>query len=555
MGKGLDRLLTRLIAQRNLPLDDIDKYLDGEYASISHPYALNGIKEAAELFASIVKKRGNVAVFGDYDCDGIFSSAMVKELCRTLQVPCKSFIPSRLEHGYGLNPTSLDAFILWMDNEIPDLLIVVDCGINSKEQIKLLKDYGIKHIIVIDHHVPEEKSFPEDADVVVNWHLTDQEELCACGEVYQFIRGVACLTKKVDPLHFIAYAAIGTIADVSPMNRNNRIIVKNGLKPYALSQVLSPGLNAVLEISKVEVREDLSQEDVAFRVAPRLNASGRIFKADIAYGLLVEQEDTVATKIAEHINSLNTQRKSLQRKIEADAIKQAEEELKNHPHGILIVGEEWHIGVVGIVASKVAEHFNLPSIVMAHYKDKVKGSGRSVANIDMKSILDECSEVFEGYGGHAMAVGATLKKDKVAKAKDLFNEACKKYCDTHKVESAPHYYDARLRPSSVSMKMAKTLKEKLYPYCDQTNPEPVFKMDNARIFNVRSFEGKGWAFVIFEVEQNGEKCELPFKFFSQAFGGEIENVTADIYFKFPQKYTPNKYGGFEVNVVDVVMKG
>lgn len=543
-------MLARLLAQRDIDEKDAESFIASEYQNLSHPHELHDVEKASRIFCDVALDKGTVAIIGDYDCDGIVSSTMLKELCNVFELKCNVFLPSRLEHGYGLNEKTIAAFSESID-VVPDLLIVTDCGMNSRKEIEQLRDMGIGKIIIIDHHTGEEGSIATNADALVTWHLSDGfNEMCACGEVFQFIRGIRWITKRVDPIEFLTYAAIGTVADVSPVIGDNRIIVRNGLTEYAINHVLGAGLNALLKQSKIHPTA-LTQEDVGFRIAPRINAVGRMYHPDIVHGLLVERDVQSAEKLADYIISYNTERKQVQSKIEEEARDIVDSE--QFSHGILVYGKDWHIGVVGIVAARLADTYDKPALVIG-YRDGIwKGSGRTAHGINLKEILDLCPELFEGYGGHAGAVGVTLKDDCLSKAPRIFNEACKQYLKGHPLGDNPdNLFDATLKLKAVTPDVCKTILQ-LYPFCNANNPEPLFQLKDVNVVEANFIEKDTWRLLKFYVEKDGVKIPHYFKTFAPPCGAEIEGRKANVIFSFPQKTKDpaNRFFGFELNVVDI----
>lgn len=553
LGKG--RLLSRLLAERDLDPIAIDDFLNPDYKGLSHPYALNDMEKATRLFCEVAKCNGKVACIGDYDCDGIISSVMIKELCTVFGIDCSVFLPSRMDHGYGLNKLTLEAFFKKI-NDVPDLLFVVDCGTNSKDEIEEMYKRGVKHVIVIDHHLPSDK-IATNATALISWHLSKESncrEMCSCGETFQFIRGVRWLTKKINPIEFLTYAAIGTIADVSPIIGDNRIIVKNGLTDYALNHVIASGLKALMKQCKIYTNS-LTQQDVSFKLAPKINAVGRIYYPDIVYGMMIERDPEIAKNTADYVIGYNEERKKIQKDIEDEAISMAESQ-KNE-NGILVYNEKWHIGVVGIVASRLVELFGKPSIVVGKNGDLWKGSGRSIKGINIKEILDVCPEIFEAYGGHSGAVGVTLKDKTVVKANKVFDKACKKYYLQKSIpQSNTTYYDAKIDIPLIVPETSLMLRNNLYPYCNENNSEPIFMIPQATIIDVNIIEKEFWRLVTFYVERNGKKCPHPFKFFTKKFGTEIEGMTADVYFTFPQhdNFEATRFSQFELYANDIFCK-
>ena len=546
---GTHKMLARLLAQRDFN-QSVNEFLSADYQGLSHPHLLHDVEKAARIFCDNALDKGRVAVIGDYDCDGIVSATMIKELCNIFDVECKVFLPSRLEHGYGLNEKTIATFSERME-KVPDLLIITDCGMNSRKEVSILRELGVGKIIVIDHHTGDEGNIATNADALITWHLSEGfNEMCACGEVFQFIRGIRWITKRVNPIEFLTYAAIGTVADVSPVVGDNRIIVKNGLSEYAINHVLGSGLNALLKQSKIHPAS-LTQEDIAFRIAPRINAVGRMYHPDIVHGLLIERDIHMAEKMADYITTYNAERKEVQSKIEAEAKKIVNSE--QFTHGILVYGKDWHIGVVGIVAARLAELYNIPAVVVGYHNGIWKGSGRTAQGLNLKDILDTCPELFEGYGGHAGACGVKLKDDSLNTAPERFNKACQAYMQKHHGEKKPDkYFDAVLKPKAITKAIGNTILQ-LYPYCNEHNPEPLFKLKEVNIVDSSFIEKDTWRLLKFSVEKEGYRVPYAFKTFSPPCGSEIEGRKADIIFSFPQKTKDplNSYFAYELSVVDI----
>jgi len=553
--QGVSKLIARLLSQRSIKPSDFTKFSSSDYNDLTDPHTLNGVKEAADIFCNIVKKQGTVGVVGDFDVDGICSAVMLQELCNVFKLKCNVFLPSRFEHGYGLNEKSL-VTIKERFKLTPDLLFITDCGGSNDKEIKELKEWSpnIK-IIVIDHHIPETDKLSKSADVLINWHLQDNyEETCAGGEVFQFIRGIRWLTKKVDPIEFLSYAALCIVADVSPIMGNNRIIVKNGLGEYALKHVTAAGLNALLRNSGLQ-GETINQEDVSFKIAPRINAVGRLLKPDIVHKLLIEQDPNVSDVMAQKLNEHNEERKRIQKRIAKEAEAMVRDNIDKFKYGILVHNPSWQIGLVGLIASKLSETFCKPTLVFGGHEDIIKGSGRSFATVNLKEILDSCSDLFVNYGGHSMAAGAVLKPEMLDGANEVFNRACQEYYDKHGYPEKFRYYDVDIATKHVTVEVAKMLLDNMYPYCAQSNPEPVFLLRDATIVECELRQKETWRMLIFYAAQDGKKTELQFRMFNDTIGTEINGTgNFDIFFTFPQSVTKTKYGYPSCSVVDFVRK-
>lgn len=555
IGQGKNKLLARLFSQRNIDPDTIDSFVSSEYKDLSDPYSINDMKKAVNIFMEVVRNNGKIATSGDYDVDGIVSSVMIKELCNVLNIECSSFIPDRLSHGYGLNERSVKAIIDKQKHKC-ELLIVLDSGTNSKKEIDELRKYFDK-IIILDHHLPDKERMATNADALVTWHLGGSE-MCTGGIVYQFIRAIHQKNKKVNPIEFLTFSALTTIADVSPIIGDNRIIVKNGLTSYAINHIVPSGLLALMRQARI-MEPSLNQGDIAFKIAPRINAVGRMGDAKEVFDLLTERDTEMASKVAEYVAGFNDDRKEKQKMIEAGAIACTECDIAKFSHAILVKSKTWHVGIVGIVASRITEEFGKPAIVVGYSEElgTWKGSGRTYNGINLKEVLDMCPEIFSSYGGHAGAVGVTLKEDCLDRAGEVFNAACKRYCEKNDIKNNQYrYYDAKLSTKLITEDVSKMIHNSLYPYCEENNSEPIFLLPDVIIVDPAIKNGETWRLLSFYV-QGDIKVKAPFKMFSPKYKTEeIDGKRADIYFQFPQvkEIDNSRFSQFELMAVDIVLK-
>ena len=545
-------LLNRLLSQRNMDENKIKSFVSANYESLSSPYALNDMGKAVDIFVNAINDKREIAIFGDYDCDGVVSCVMLHELCLGLGNNCNVFLPSRLEHGYGLNKKSVEAF----KNKIkkpPYLLIIADCGSNNYNEIEEFKKYGVEKIIIIDHHIVQD-SKSTNSDALINWRLSNYNEMCACGQIYQFIRAISEKFPKVNPLEFLTYAAIGTVGDVSPLDGDNRIIVRNGLLGSSRKHIVSDGLNALLEKLYLNT-ENLTQEQVSFQIVPQINATGRLELPNPSFRLLIENDQNLAELMAEELIKLNDERKKIQKKIEKEAIELVRKDHDKYKHAIFIAKEDWHVGVVGIIASKLTETFNRPAIVVGKNDKMWKGSGRSVSRVNIKAILDTLpTDTFQAYGGHEGAVGVTIgEKEPCESVNTALNLACERYYALNDSPSKTKYYDAELRVTSINKSTAKILYDNLYPY-GVNNPEPVFLVSNVEVVDteLKEFKAKEWRVLTFKVKKDNRTSELKFKIFNPEYGGEISGQRVNIYFSLPQNLERTKFGEPDILVKDIL---
>ena len=545
---GMHRMTARLLSQRDINTEKCSDFVSGQYKNLSHPYKLHDVEKSVKIFLDVAKNKGKISIIGDYDADGIISSTMLKELCNNFNLECEVFLPSRLEHGYGLNEKTIKTF-LDKTNTIPDLLIVTDCGSNNYKEIEMLKKSGVSKIIIIDHHTIDKSLLSTNADGLISWHLTEGfNEMCACGQVFHFIRGIRWMTKKVSPIEFLTYAAIGTISDVSPLIGDNRIVVRNGLTEYAINHIIGVGFNSLLNHSKIHPSA-LTQSDVSFKIAPRINAVGRLSDPNIVHQFLIERDVGQANGLAEFICDYNDKRKQIQEEIEKKIDKKINNEMS---HGILVYDESFHIGVVGIVASRIVDRYKKPVIVIGFHNGEWKGSGRSIGGIDIKQLADDCSHIFSKYGGHQSAIGVTLNNDYLKNAHKIFNSVCEKHIESIG-DNVDKQFDAVINPKSISIEIANVILRDIYPYTSDLNEEPIFKLNNVLVSDTNFIEKDNWSLIKFRANRKDYQIPYDFQLFSPPFGSEIDGRTVNLIFKFPQKINDpiNQYYQFHLELIDV----
>jgi single-stranded-DNA-specific exonuclease len=397
---GYTPLISRLLSQRGVTADKARAFLDASPAYLSPVSSLHGIRKATTIMLKGSLVGESVAVIGDYDVDGVLSTAMMKSICDDLHMPFRAFLPSRFDHGYGLNNRTVTSFLEQCGSTLPDILVTCDCGTSSEKWVKHLKQAGIGKILVIDHHIVEEQSLSLSADAVVNWRLGGSE-MCAAGHVFFLARALKEAAAEVNVDALAAYAAVATIADVTPIKGDNRIIVRNGLKMFQDST--SVGLSMLAAKCELDHR-NISQEDVSFKIAPRINAPGRMSHCNLSYDLVTETDYATAMEKANEIESINMNRRAVQQKIEEDCVGMIGEGFTGN--GILVMDKAWHTGVIGIVAAGIARRYGVPCILMGEMNGEIKGSGRSIPGVNIKAIMDRCCHMFEGYGGHEAAAGS-----------------------------------------------------------------------------------------------------------------------------------------------------
>ncbi|EXX88803.1 hypothetical protein BG52_01315, partial [Paenibacillus darwinianus] len=410
---GLAPLTARLLARRGiLDAEAAGRYLNGGPELLHDPFLLKDMGAAVDRIRQAAERDELIRIYGDYDADGVSSTAFVIRLLASLGCRSDYYIPHRTLEGYGLNEQAIDAAA----QAGVKLLLTVDNGISAVDQIAYARSLGID-TVVTDHHEPPVR-LPE-AVAVVNPKRTD------CPYPFKGLAGVGVAFKLGHallgrpPLEWAELAALGTIADLMPLRDENRILVRVGLD--RLRRTDNPGFLALAQVGGMELSA-VTAETIAFGMAPRVNAGGRLSRADIAVRLLTTGDPAEALRQAETLDALNRERQTL---VEA-MVKQAEavwaakcasaaESGMPEPEVIVVAGEGWNVGVVGIVASKLVERYYKPAFVLGIDAEKgtAKGSARSIEGFDLHAALTACEQLLDHYGGHQAAAGLTLNRDRL----------------------------------------------------------------------------------------------------------------------------------------------
>jgi len=399
---NITKLTSELLLNKEFEnTEEIEDYLSPEFTIKSNPKNILNIKGAAELFKEHIDSKNMIAIYGDYDADGVTSTAQLLRFLRDKNPNNKYFIPHREEEGYGLNKKILKKII----NQGTKLLITVDCGITNNDEIAYVKENGVD-VIVIDHH-NKDKELPK-ADYIINPKIFDENSyfanLCGSGLTFKFIEYMISKYYSNDKINqYIQLSAIGTIADIVKLRGENRIIVRKGLK-LINSQPIT-GINSIIKsLNKLTI----DSGDISFKIAPMINSSGRMDHANNAVELMITKDEKKANMLASQLKDFNESRKD----VEKDILKYAGEYIKKYceEDKILVVkGENWHEGVIGIVSSKITEKLNKPSIVFTNNHEGLKASGRSIEGINLYEELKEYKKYFDKFGGHSQAVGLSMK--------------------------------------------------------------------------------------------------------------------------------------------------
>ena len=411
----LDPVVARLLCLRGLgDPDAATRFLNPSLDHLHDPFQLADMPKAVDRLLGAVERQERIAVHGDYDADGVIATVILRRALELLGGDVVHFIPHRIRDGYGLLPEAVDRLHTQQDVRV---IVSVDCGIRADAAARRARDLGVD-LIITDHHEPD-LTLP-DALAVINPKRHDctypDKDLSGAGVALKLVQALCARTGRQRWLPaFIKMAALGTLADVVPLRGENRVIAKLGLE--RLSQgPHTVGLRALLEASGL-TGKPIDSFHVGFVLAPRINAAGRMSTPDLATRLLLAVDEGMADEarlLAEQLNAENTER----RREEAEILVQARRAVETDPdvgaHGLLVVsGDGWHRGVIGIVASKLVDAFHRPAIVLAIEGDVAYGSGRSIPGFDLLAALERCRDLFTRFGGHRQAAGLTLEASRL----------------------------------------------------------------------------------------------------------------------------------------------
>ena len=477
---NINNLLAITLVNRGIVDDeDLKIFLNPTRKDFHDPFLLPDMDKAVDRIIRSIENKEKVIIYGDYDVDGITSITVLKKFLEERGIDVKEHIPNRLEEGYGLNIESIKKIA----EEKFTLMITVDCGISGLEEVKYAKELGIETIIT-DHHEPLEE-LPEAIAIVDAKIKTSKypfRGLAGVGVVFKLIQaiGIKLGLEEKEYLKFLDLVCVGTISDIVPLVDENRVIAKLGLKLVEITK--NPGLAALL---KAAGYKNIDSNSVSFGIAPRINACGRMGYQDEALNLFLAENSKEAEILTEKLNSYNKQRQEIEKKIFEEATKKIEES-KND--SAIVLGEDnWHHGVIGIVASKITEMYFKPTILVCFEGENGKGSGRSIQGFDLHNALCKSSEYLEKYGGHEMAVGLSLKKDNFENFKNKFQEIAN---ESHIEEIIPIIkIDAEINSNDLQINRIKELKM-LEPF-GEGNKLPIFLYKNLKIDSIRALsEGK-----------------------------------------------------------------
>lgn len=467
---GMPSLLVKLLARRGMTdYAKVQRFLEPKEEQLYDPFLLKDMDKAVGMLELAIEKTHNIMIFGDYDVDGVSSVAMMSKYLNSRQIKHFTVLPQRHVNGYDFNEDALQR----AKDEDVKLIICLDCGSNSELLLKV-PQMGID-VIVIDHH--EVNEVKRDF-ILVNPKRTDASypfrDLTTGALVFKFIS--ACEGKAA--FDYIDLAALSVVCDVAPLLDENRIIVRKGLEK--IRSFPSLGLKVLMQVTKVNPAY-ASTFHLGWRLGPRLNAAGRISRADLSLELLMAEDEKKAYEIACEIEGVNKQRKQLSDSVRETALAQLEDRSENDDHIHVLYGDDWNVGIVGIVASNIKELYYRPAIVIAFDGETGKGSGRSIHGFNILDALESCKGYLENFGGHARACGVEIKKDKIEDFRVAINDYARQHLDSDDLIPVI-YVDADVSFFELTDATVQALSG-FAPF-GEGNQEPVFITHNVFVKNV-----------------------------------------------------------------------
>ncbi len=478
-------LIAKILVSRKIEnANDAKQFLNPTLENLANPFLLKDIQKALARIEEAIQKKEKIVIYGDYDVDGTTGSSLLYLFLKELNVEVDVYIPHRVKEGYGLNSDSLRE----LQKKGTKLVITVDNGISAIEPSKVASELKLDLIIIDHHQIPV--ILPE-ALAILNPKQSDCEypykELAAVGVAFQVLLALRSYLREKDFFKnrsepnlkkYLDLVALGTIADVVPLTGQNRILVKSGLQVLAKTENF--GIRALKEVSQISA--EVTPGQVGFRLGPRINAAGRLHSAKMGFELLTSIDEGQARQLAKNLNEANEERQ----KIEVETVQHAfkkidDEEIYKNKKSIFIFHPEWHLGVIGIVASRLAEKYYLPTIVGVLEGETVRCSARSISGLNMYETLKECEAYLKRFGGHSHAAGLTIESKNVDFFWNLFDQKVReKLSENDFIPSIR--FDAEIS-EKIDIEFVEEL-QKLSPF-GQGNPEPVFLMKNCQIMDQR----------------------------------------------------------------------
>jgi len=543
-------IVSRILINRGIDnVSDAQTFLRPQLDDLYDPHLLAGMEAATERIQQAINNREKVLIYGDFDADGVTSTALLLHFFMLLNCSVSHYIPNRISEGYSFTPEGIQTIL---DRGV-DLVISVDSGINSLEEIAHLRQNNVD-VIITDHHEPPEELPAANAiiDPKCKHCPYPFKQLSGVGVAFKLAWGVAqrfSKSKKVAPefkqflLNSLAWVALGTITDLVPLVGENRIFAKFGLP--AIQNSTNPGLRALCDL--VGSLKTLTSEDISFRIGPRINAAGRMGRVEQAVALFLTTSYQEALSLAAELDGMNKERQAIEREI----FQEVSLDLDALNEDIIITGDKkWHPGVIGVVASRLVESYGKPVVLIAFKNGNGRGSCRSVPGFDIFEALTSCSEHLETYGGHSSAGGLSIKRSEVDSFKTKMREVVEKAMPNLTLGSSLHI-DCELDLSAISQLLLSEI-DKLNPF-GESNSVPIFASSHVKLARPAQQVGKDLSHLSFNVRQGNNALK------AIAFnrGEDLEKINNAS--EFSLAYTPrlNVFHGrsnIELEVKDIVFE-
>jgi single-stranded-DNA-specific exonuclease len=482
---GMSPILADLLIQRGIKTESAAKrFFRPMLNELIDPFLMNDMDIAVDRLNDAMGRKERIMIYGDYDVDGCTAVALVYKFLLQFYSNIEYYIPDRYEEGYGISRKGLD----YAAETDVKLIIVLDCGIKAIEEIAYAKSLGIDFIIC-DHHVPDDEL--PCAVAILNPKRVDSsypfKHLCGCGVGFKFMQAFAKNNgipfSQLMPL--LDFCAVSIAADIVPVTGENRILAYHGLKQ--LNQNPSVGMKAIIEICGLTGRE-ITMSDIIFKIGPRINASGRVQNGTETVDLLVEKDLQKALAEAIHINEYNDQRRDIDKQMTEEANQiVARLESQEHQPAIVLYGEGWKKGVVGIVASRMTDMYFRPTVVLSCNDGIASGSARSVAGYDVYDAIKSCRDLLENFGGHTYAVGLSMRVENLAEFRRRFQQYVSEHIQISQTEAMLDI-EAQIDFKDITKKLHNDLK-KFAPYGPE-NPKPLFCTRNVYDYGTSKVVGK-----------------------------------------------------------------
>lgn len=479
---NISHVIAQVLVNRGITDDtEIQTFLNPTRNDFIDPFLMQDMEKAVNRIIKAIQNKEKTIIYGDYDVDGITSITVLKQFLEERGLHTESYIPNRLDDGYGLNKEAIEKIA----KKQFTLMLTVDCGISGIEEVDVANYLGIETIIT-DHH--EQAEVLPNAYCIIDPKRKDDNYpfrgLAGVGVVLKLIQAIS-IKLNLDAKEYLKYldiVCVGTISDIVPLVNENRTIATLGLK--LIKQTRNTGLR---ELILAAGSKKINSSTISFGIAPRINASGRMGKQMEALKLFLTKEIEEAKEITQRLNEYNSQRQETEKRIYEEVLELIEKENLENKNTIVLASENWHHGVIGIVASKITEKFFKPTILICLEGEEGKGSGRSIPGFDLHAALNECTDVLDKYGGHEMAIGLSVSRKKFK----AFKEKFEKIAEEKDVKSITQFIkiDCQITAKDFNDEVVKQI-QLLEPFGEQ-NKQPMFIYKNLKIDSIRTLsEGK-----------------------------------------------------------------